>query len=133
MCVSFIKLAIQGRRGRYLANGDVLEDNQTFAVEVDEAYQDDYLRQGAALFVNSISEETSSSIFSDRLAFSFAHELAHLFIIGRNSPPFDGGEHILSGVDNLMNVEPSAFSNCKFHESEITHTDLRQRASVLTP
>jgi hypothetical protein len=86
------------------------------------------------LFVNSISEESSALVFPDRIAWSFAHELGHLFILGRNTngsiAPFEGGEHISSGINNLMNGPPASYSNCRFHESEITHTNLRQRASV---
>jgi len=134
MCSRFVKVALQGRKGTYDNLGNARISNSGFAIEVDGTGGDpetDYRFQGAAIFVNSISEESSALTWPDSLRWAVAHELGHLVINGRGMPPFNGAEHIETGLDNLMGqVAPSSFSSCKFHESEIIKTNFRQRASV---
>ena len=59
-----------------------------------------------------------------------AHEIGHLFILGRSIPPFDGGEHIEEEINSLMGEATTEFMNVNFHEDEIKYTNLRQRASI---
>ncbi len=134
LCGQFIKLAVEGRKGK------IFNDNSANAVigqaarEQDESHEPARpTYQGAAIFVNSYSEDSvwaTQGSFSEQLAWAVAHELGHLFIHGRGIAPFDGGEHILNGTNNLMNT-PIDISNCNFHEYEIKYTNLPQRASII--
>jgi len=128
LCGQFIKLAVQGRKGK------IKNDKSAFAVineaarEQDERHEPDFpTYQGAAIFVNSLSEETdwvNQLTFPDLLAFCTAHELAHMFIIG------NGGDDHFSGNNNNLMGATIGLSNTKIIEYEITHTNLSQRASI---
>ena len=132
LCRHFVKLALQGRKGFVDNFGEYHAPHQGAAIEQDEFHEPNRpTYQGSAVFVNSLSEEselTSIEVFESRLAYAVAHELGHLFILGRHVVPFDGGEHIL-GTNNVMGGTES-ISNISFHQDELKRTNLRQRASI---
>lgn len=123
-CAHFIKLAVQGRKGFKSANGNFYAKTGEAAREQDERHDDRATHQGAAIFVNSLSEEpdlVDQTAFEGRLEWCVAHELAHLFV-GNDDDHFDGSGIVLSKTreDGLS----------KFVEDEIVNTKLRQRASI---
>jgi hypothetical protein len=147
-CRQFIKVVFQGRKAQRNTFGNYIAMKNQAAREADEALEKSSKHQGAAIFVNSLSEEshagqpwTNLEAFKSRLDFSIAHELAHLFVIGRNRNPqpsggviaihpFDPGEHIIiEGANNLMS-NYSSMNVIRFHEEEIQKTNLRLRASI---
>lgn len=124
MCSHFIKLAIQGRKGFKSLNGSFYANDGEAAREQDERSEDRATHQGAAIFVNSLSEETdllNQAAFEGRLEWSIAHEIAHLFV-GNDDDHFDGVGNVLStnGGNGLSS----------FVEDELANTKLRQRASI---
>jgi hypothetical protein len=144
-CRHFTKLALQGRKGQRNAFGEFVAVANQAAREVDEALNPSAPHQGSAIFVNSLSEErkngqswASHEVFMSKLFNSVAHEVAHLFVIGRNRDvatggllpilPFDGGEHI-AGSGNLLGGA-STVNGIRFHEEEIRKIHLRARASI---
>jgi hypothetical protein len=109
-CAHFIKLAVQGRNEAAREQDERLEIRKT--------------HQGAAIFVNSLSEEpdlVNQATFEGRLEWSIAHELAHLFV-GNDDDHFDG-------VGNVLSTSLGAGLS-SFVEEEIANTKLRQRASI---
>lgn len=124
LCTDFVKLAVQGRKGIVKRDGIFYAKDGEAAREQDERQEDRATHQGAAIFVNSLSEEpdlVDQAAFKGRLDWAIAHELAHLFV-GNDDDHFDGSGIVLSktrenGLANLV-------------EGEITNTKLRQRASI---
>lgn len=107
-----------GRDGNFHA-----KENEA-AREQDERQENRQHYQGAAIFVNSLSEESdlvTQSAFQGRLEWSIAHELAHL-IVGNDDDHFDGSGIVLSKTREV--------GLSKFVEDELANTKLRQRASI---
>ncbi len=126
-CRDFIKLSLDGRKGFRANNGDFYTKVEEAAREQDERGEPDRpTYQGAAMFVNSLSEErgvSSQTVFTSLLEYAISHELAHLFI-GNDDNHFSGNSNVLS-VNGGTSLATSSFV-----QDEITNTKLRQRASI---